>query len=85
MDQGSMVAIVRTLLYFMGKQNYMPTASDVLPILREALSAQALLAPPSDGGSKSAPIVWTSVGSSPASTSLGGTNMIGGPKQQRAR
>ena len=47
MTQQQMVAMVRTLLYFMGKQNYMPTAAAVTPILLEALGAQALVAPTS--------------------------------------
>lgn len=75
-----MIAIIRTMLYFMGKQMYMPTASDVLPILQEALASQPLA--PQDG--KSAPIVWTPATSSTPSANATGRIMTTPIRQQRA-
>ena len=73
-----MIAIIRTLLYFMGKQMYMPSANDVLPILNEALASQPLVDP------KSAPLSW-SVGTTAAPSMNSNMMRSNIPlKQQRA-
>lgn len=65
MNQNSqMIAMVRTLLYFMGKQMYMPSATDVLPILQEALASQPLVDP------KSAPLSWNNTGPVPTGSKI---------------
>ena len=54
MNNQQMVAMIQTILYFIGKQTYTPAAADVAAYLNEAISGQSQA--PSPG--KTSPPGW---------------------------
>lgn len=54
MNNQQMVAMIQTILYFIGKQTYAPTAADVTTYLNEAMSGQGQTSSPG----KIPPPVW---------------------------